>query len=183
MACKYSDDGKYHDRTHSPVTSGKSFIFSERCRGSFLAPGTSTPVDAEALRKDVPYALRVLRQSPVFTTAAAISLALGIGANAAIVTLVAAILLRWLPVPNPQEPVGLARNPSQPTTASSYPDYCYLRDHRRSYAGLFAFWSGGVTRFRVPDEGTSQTVVSSNAVSGVDGPAQLDASKSLKSSV
>jgi len=96
------------------------------------------------LGQDVRYALRVLRQSPVFTGVAAITLALGIGANTAIFTLVDAILLRWLPVQSPQELVVLARNPSQPTTNSNYPDYCYLRDHSRSYAGLIAFWSGGV---------------------------------------
>jgi predicted permease len=85
-------------------------------------------------------------------------LALGIGANTAIFTLVDAILLRWLSVPNPQELVVLARNPSRPTTGASYPDYCYLRDHSRSYAGLIAFWSGGVTRFSLPGEGSPQMV-------------------------
>jgi len=54
------------------------------------------------------------------------------------------------PSAEPQELVVLARNPSQPTTVSSYPDYCYLRDNSRSYAGLIAFWSGGVTRFSLP---------------------------------
>ena len=88
------------------------------------------------LRQDVTHTLRILRQSPIFTTVAVISLALGIGANTAIFTLINAILLRWLPVQNPQELVVLARNPSLPTTAASYPDYCYVRDHSRSYTGL-----------------------------------------------
>lgn len=100
----------------------------------------------------------MLRQSPLFTAVAVTSLALGIGANTAIFTLVDAILLRWLPVKNPQELVTLARNPSRPITNSSYPDYCYLRDHSRSYAGLIAFWSGGVTRLNMPGENASQLV-------------------------
>ncbi len=110
------------------------------------------------LGKDVQYALRVLRHSPIFTAVAAISLALGIGANTAIFTLVDAILLRSLPVPNPQELVVLARNPSRPTTGASYPDYCYVRDHSRSYAGLIAFWSGGLTSFRLPGKSSPQMV-------------------------
>ena len=96
------------------------------------------PLSVSSLTQDVRYALRILRQSPLFTAVAVSSLALGIGANTAIFTLTDAILLRWLPVNNPQELVTLARNPSQPTTSSSYPDYCYLRDHSRSYAGLIA---------------------------------------------
>jgi predicted permease len=94
------------------------------------------------------------------------SLALGIGANTAIFTLVDAILLRWLPVENPQELVTLARNPSLPTTGASYPDYCYLRDHSRSYAGLIAFWSGGVTRLSLPRENASSQMIALALVSG-----------------
>ena len=115
-------------------------------------------VTGATLRKDVRYALRVLRRSPLFTAVAATSLALGIGANTAIFSLVDAILLRWLPVQNPQELFVLARDPSRPATASSYPDYCYLRDHSRSYTGLIAFWSGGVTRFSLPRENGSRMI-------------------------
>src|SRR5262245_2247103 len=102
---------------------------------------------------DFRYTLRILRQSPVFTAVAVTSLALGIGANTAIFTLADAILLRSLPLPNPQELVVLASNPSEPATGSSYPDYLYLRDHSRSYTGMIALWSGGVTRFSPADSG------------------------------
>src|ERR1700704_1444638 len=93
--------------------------------------------------QDVRYAIRMLRQSPVFTAVAVSSLALGIGANTAIFTLTDAILLRWLPVQNPQELVVLARNPSKPNTAFNYPDYRYVRDHAQSYSGLIAYSGGG----------------------------------------
>ena len=54
-----------------------------------------------AFRQDMRYAFRTLRQSPLFAAVAVGSLALGIGANTAIFTLIDAILLRALPVQNP----------------------------------------------------------------------------------
>ena len=115
---------------------------------------------------DVRYALRMLRHSPLFTAVTVTSLALGIGANTAIFTLADAILLRSLPVRNPRELVVLASNPAEPSTGSSYPDYLYLRDHSRSYAGLIALWSGGVTRFGLPNASGTPRLAALALVSG-----------------
>ena len=92
---------------------------------------------------DVRYSSRLLRQDVGFTAVAVLSLALGIGANTAIFSLVDSVLLRWLPVRNPQELVVLARNPAEPRTGFNNPDYEYIRDHNQIFSGVIAASGGG----------------------------------------
>src|SRR5688572_22079378 len=61
----------------------------------------------ESIRQDLGYTLRALRKSPVFTTLAVLSLAIGIGANTTIFTVVNAVLLRPLPYPDSERVVVL----------------------------------------------------------------------------
>src|ERR1700745_2714330 len=77
---------------------------------------------------DFRYALRILRRSPLFTTVAILSLALGIGANTAIFTLMDQIVLRKLPIKDPNSLVmlyqtGANNGSNMGTRMQSYPIY------------------------------------------------------------
>jgi predicted permease len=92
------------------------------------------------LFKEIRQAIRLLLNNPGFTAIAALSLALGIGANSAIFSLADAILLRPLPVPQPSQVLNLTtETPSAPLDGVSYPEYRDLRDKTQSLQGLVAF--------------------------------------------
>ena len=80
------------------------------------------------------YVIRQLRHSPVFALTATMSLAMGIGANAAVFTIVERLLLRPLPVSNPHELVYVTdeRILTQPSPRFSYPFYTVVRQQRGS---------------------------------------------------
>jgi hypothetical protein len=89
---------------------------------------------------DLRYALRMMRRAPSFTAVAVLSLALGIGANTAIFSLLDALLLKSLPVHDPHqlyELRGTAHNPVYQT----------IRQHNRWFVDLFA--TSGVSRLDV----------------------------------
>ena len=101
-----------------------------------------------SLLQDIRYALRQLRRSPGFTLTVIITLALGIGANAAIFTLFDHVLLRMLPVEKPKELVRFEWTGSFKGSMSSfggdsnnyfsYPMYKDLRDQNQVFQGMLA---------------------------------------------
>lgn len=102
----------------------------------------------ESMAADVKYAVRQLRSSPLFTVVCVATLAVGIGANTAIFTLIHAIMLRSLPVRDPQQLVRLSGDDPDCCTISglqkewgiySYPLYKHLRDHSPQFEELAAF--------------------------------------------
>jgi putative ABC transport system permease protein len=94
-----------------------------------------TPLDQ--LYRDLQYALRTLRHSPGFTAAAVLSLALGIGANTAIFSLFDALMLRWLPVRDPQELIQLSL--PGPVDSLSYAIVRALAEQHEIFSGLAGF--------------------------------------------
>src|SRR5450755_4151408 len=112
------------------------------------------------LGQDLRYAIRTFRKSPFFVAIAVLSLALGIGANTAIFTLVDQLLLRLLPVKDPQQLVLLwGRGPHYGSNNGnfkiSYPMYQDFRDHNLVFSGMFCRWE---TSLSISSEGKTERV-------------------------
>ena len=104
----------------------------------------------ETLRQDFGYALRTLRRNPGFAAVVILTLGLGIGANAAIFTVLDQVLLRALPVQKPEELVmldgpGTFAGRTMNDHSFSYPMYRDLRDRNQVFSGLLARFATSVT--------------------------------------
>ena len=131
----------------------------------------------EQLAQDIRYALRAMAANPLFTATAALSLALGIGANTAIYSFMDAILMRSLPVAHPEQlaivewhaarrpPVvrsinGSARRYGKTGTSSPnfpYKAYELLRSNRQVFSSLFAYTYG--RNFNVIARGQAESLI------------------------
>src|SRR5580658_111237 len=98
----------------------------------------------EGLFADLRFAARLLRKSPGFTCVVVLTLALGIGVNTAIFSVLNGWLLRPLPVPDPEQIMILAAQPKNDATASnfSYPDFLDFQKQADSFSNLFAYELG-----------------------------------------
>src|SRR6266550_5405828 len=93
------------------------------------------------LLKDIRYGIRMLARTPGFTLVAVLSLALGIGVNTTVFSLLDAVILRSLPVHNPDQMVNIATREAggAPHYDFSYPLYAGLRDHNDVLSGMVAY--------------------------------------------
>jgi len=88
--------------------------------------------------QDLRYAIRQLRKSPGFTIAAVLTLAMAIGANAVVFSVMNGLILRPLNVPQPESLYSLQRT-NQKDYNQSYPDYLDLRERNHSFEDLVAY--------------------------------------------
>lgn len=125
---------------------GNTLLLREASRQSW---GWNT---LETVCQDLRYGLRQLRRSPGFTLVALLTLALGIGANTAVFTLVDAVMLKSLPVTDPQQlySLGADDNCCEMTglqgnfTIYSYALYKELQEHTPQFTQLAAFQAGAM---------------------------------------
>lgn len=108
---------------------GSVSLYKEECRDA-----RATRI-IENIVRDLRYAVRMLRRSPLFTGIAILTLALGIGANTTVFTFVENILLRPLPVRNPERLVSLNWDGM---VNISYPNYVDFRDRTTAFSSLVA---------------------------------------------
>jgi predicted permease len=100
--------------------------------------------------RDLQYAGRLLRRSPGFTAVAVLSLALGIGANTAIFSIVNAVMLRSLPIEDPNRLVQIKQGENGELTN---PIWEQVRDHQQAFTGVAAY---SEDEFDLADGGESQ---------------------------
>ena len=113
----------------------------------------------DTLRQDVRFAQRTLRQSPTFTIVAVLTIALGIGATAAIFSVVKGVILNPLPYPDAHRIVAVwMSNPllNLPQDIHSYPNLMDLRSQNRTLSHLGAYREAGVN---VTGAGEPQRVI------------------------
>jgi len=136
-----------------------------------LTPGAPTRQLIGDLWQDLRYAIRTFHKQPGFASAVVLMLALGIGANTAVFTLINAVMFQSLPVPAPERLVAVG-DPSRPTALweggpmidlLSYPMYRRLRDHNKVFSGLLA--SGKTGRLEMTADNSSAELVRGRLVS------------------
>jgi putative ABC transport system permease protein len=119
----------------------------------------------EETRHDIRHAFRLLKRSPGFSAIAILTLALGIGANTAIFSVINTVFLRALPYPEPQRLVQFNREIDGRLGGSAQDGgtYFFLREHLHSYAAMASAMGGGGATLVMPDQAVSLRTLSVTA--------------------
>jgi putative ABC transport system permease protein len=137
---RLKDQGLGADEAHAAAR--RAFGNVTRAQERFYEAGRWMGWDY--LRADIRYGLRMLAKSPVFTLVAILTLALGIGANTAIFSLIDAVMLRSLPVQKPEQLVQLRivdpRSGGKGGAVFTHPLWELVRDQQDVFSGVFS-WS------------------------------------------
>jgi predicted permease len=113
----------------------------------------------DELRQDLTYAFRSLRAAPAFTAVALLTLALGIGANTAIFSIVRGVLLRPLPFPESDRVVRIwqaSRANNQPRERMSEPTFRDIRAASRAFQAMGVYWYSGGSGIDLTGDGRPQ---------------------------
>ena len=112
----------------------------------------------ETTLQDLRFAIRVLLRTPVYTVVLVLTLAIGIGANTAIFSLVDAVLIKMLPVQNPEQLLAINTYSQRgEQTNFSYPLFQQLRDNTHTFTGVFAAIDG-TTNMEIVGPGSAQSL-------------------------
>jgi len=153
----------FQDEHRCTAQEGRSAVARLWFRTTFALAQLARREHLAALRSDIGYALRLVRRAPAFSLAAVTSLALGIGANAAVFGLARAALLDPLPIPDPATAVSVSvtdrQNPGlTPLSTDNFRD---VRDQSTALTGVSAFrFDGARTRLNGEPENLFVVVVS-----------------------
>jgi predicted permease len=161
-------DGSKSKDEETLATGGTAFTESEdettKTRRKSLEFGISE-VELKNFLQDLRYAVRMLMKSPLFTGIAVLTLALGIGGNTAIFSVVNAILLRPLPYQNPDQLVILSEKTAQFNEMSvAYQNYEDWRAQNHSFREMAAFRGES---FNLSGSGTAEHVRARQASAGL----------------
>ena len=132
-------------KNYHPSFNDESTIINQRFPKWILRLAThskSTPAMVPGLFQDLKHSARMLLKNPGFTFVAMVSIAIGVGANAAMFSMADALVLRPLPVPQPGGIIKVSALPSAQglrNPAMSYRDYVDVRDGARSFSALAAY--------------------------------------------
>jgi putative ABC transport system permease protein len=102
---------------------------------------------SEELVRDVRYALRGLRRAPLFAVTATVTLALGIGANTAMFSVIDALLFKPLPVREPERLVAAYRGATESQNAFAYPEFVQISE-RTGVVRAAAAWGASLAWLR-----------------------------------
>jgi hypothetical protein len=121
----------------------------------------SLPV-LDELAQDLRYALRQLRKTPIFAVTATLTLALGIGVNTTMFTIVYGVLLKGLPYPQPERLMRLVQAANSASADVTIAEFEVVRARTRTFSSVAAYRGGGERRIGLPeDHNWISTVVAS----------------------
>lgn len=160
-AAEYEQQGMSHDdaRRHALIDSGGIALATEAVRDRRGLPWIETSLS------DLRYGARALMRSPAYTIVAAVTLALGIGANTAIFSVVNGVVLRPLPYADSDRLMSIKSARNGRSGEVSVPDFMDWREQARSFSGLAAGFTGAtiLTGSGEPER-LSQSRITSNTM-------------------